>query len=316
MISESAQNPLTGLDIDRMTERREDSQWLERAYRDPGARILLTCRGRVLVRYRAPGGPLVAFPAADLQGRVPYSAFLGRCRDRSYFMASVEAEQAGAIAARLDAEFAGLRLLATRLDGDAAALAAYARALDLWHAAHRYCGRCGSATESHAGGFRRRCSNPECATDHFPRLDPAIIVIVGDGRRCLLGRQPNWPERRYSTLAGFVEPGESLEEAVRREVREEAGITLAEVSYHSSQPWPFPSSLMLGFTARAASTRISVGDELEDARWFGVDELAAAVRQRQVLLPFRSSVSYRLIAHWLAREHGIDVAEWNQERPR
>ncbi len=293
-----------------MAERRDDSQWLERTYRDPDTQVLLAHRGRVLVRYPPTGAPRVAFPAAELPGPIPYAAFLGRCHDRAYFMASVGAEQADAIAARLNGEFAGLRLLATRLAGDQAALAAYARALDLWHASHRYCGRCGGATENHGGGFRRRCANPDCATEHFPRLDPAVIVIVGDGKRCLLGRQPRWPAGRYSTLAGFVEPGESLEEAVRREVREEAGVELAEISYHSSQPWPFPSSLMLGFTARAASTGITLGDELEDVRWFEVGELAEAVRRREVLLPFRSSVSFRLIAHWLAREHGIDVTDW------
>ncbi len=315
MISETPHNPLSGLDIDRMAERRDDLDWLERAYRDPASRVLLAHRGRMLVRYHE-STPRVVFRAAELPAAIPYSAFLGSRPEGPYFMASLEAELAATLAARLNGEFAGLRLLAIRLDGDQAALAAYARALDLWHAAHRFCGRCGGSTENRAGGFRRRCANPDCATEHFPRLDPAVIVIVGDGDRCLLGRQPNWPARRYSTLAGFVEPGESLEEAVRREVREEAGVELGALRYHSSQPWPFPSSLMLGFTARAASTGIALGDELEDARWFAVGELADQVRSGQILLPFRSSVSFRLIAHWLETEHGIDVTDWLPEARR
>jgi NAD+ diphosphatase len=140
-----------------------------------------------------------------------------------------------------------------------------------------------------------QCSNPTCAHQQFPRLDPAVIVLVTDGERALLGRQPSWPPGRYSTVAGFVEPGESLEDAVAREVREETGVVVDEVIYHSSQPWPFPSSLMLGFTARASRTDIDLSDqELEDARWFTRAQLAAG----EIALPTTHSISFRLIEDW------------------
>jgi NAD+ diphosphatase len=140
----------------------------------------------------------------------------------------------------------------------------------------------------------------------FPRVDPAIIVIVGDGDRCLLGRQASWNPTRWSTLAGFVEPGESLEDAVRREVFEEAGVRVGDCAYHSSQPWPFPSSLMLGFVAQASDATIRVGAELADARWFSVGDLVDGFADGSLTLPPRLSVSRELIAHWL-REHGVDL---------
>ena len=139
------------------------------------------------------------------------------------------------------------------------------------------------------------CTRERCATESFPRLDPAVIVLVTDGDRALLGRQPGWPAGRYSTIAGFVEPGESLEDAVRREVLEETGIETGAMSYQSSQPWPFPRSLMLGFRAEAKSTEIRLDDrELEDARWFHRDELATGS-----MMPFSQSIAYRLIEEWL-----------------
>ena len=140
------------------------------------------------------------------------------------------------------------------------------------------------------------CVAPACGQQSFPRIDPAIIVLITDGERALLGRQASWPAGRFSTLAGFVEPGESLEDAVTREMYEEAGISVTDIRYHSSQPWPFPSSLMLGFTARALNNVIALNDaELEDARWFS----RAAVLRGEVGLPPPTSVSFRLIEHWL-----------------
>ena len=138
--------------------------------------------------------------------------------------------------------------------------------------------------------------NTDCATEIFPRTDPAVIVLVHDGERCLLGRQASWPEHRYSTVAGFVEPGESLEDAVRREVYEETNIRVGAVSYHSSQPWPFPSALMLGFIAEATTSTIVLNDgELEDAQWFTREQLNSDFPK----LPFRISIARRLVDHWL-----------------
>ena len=182
------------------------------------------------------------------------------------------------------------------LPADEANLVAHARALVLWNNATLYCGKCGSASIPEAGGNSRRCCNPECNQAIFPRTDPAIIVLVADGDRCVLGRQPSWPEGRYSTIAGFVEPGESLEDAVRREVYEETNIRVGKVQYHSSQPWPFPAALMLGFIAEATSDDIRLNDgELEDARWFTRDEL----RSGDVGLPFRISIARRLVDHFV-----------------
>jgi NAD+ diphosphatase len=200
-----------------------------------------------------------------------------------------------------DSQWLDLRL-AARSMSERDGIAAYARALMHWHDKHRFCGACGAPTTILQGGHRRRCES--CGTLQFPRIDPAIITLVEHQGKCLLGRQPGWPERRYSVLAGFVEPGESLEDAVRREVFEEAGVRLADIEYHSSQPWPFPSSLMLGFVARATAPTLNIGAELEHALWIGADELRAAVAADEIKLPPRVSVSAALIADWMARELG------------
>ena len=179
-------------------------------------------------------------------------------------------------------------------------LLAYARAVVTWSRRHRFCGTCGAPTEPRQGGHVRRCASEACREDHFPRTDPAIIVLVTDGDRCLLGRKDIWPEGVYSTLAGFVEPGESLSEAVVREVREESGIEVGSIRYRSSQPWPFPASLMLGFRAERVGGELSVASqELADARWFERSDFA---RRREIglRLPGRVSISRRLIEDWLA----------------
>jgi NAD+ diphosphatase len=192
----------------------------------------------------------------------------------------------------------GLREVGTLLDGTGAGLLTTGVALTNWHSTHPRCARCGEPTEPAASGWSRRC--PACGAEHYPRTDPAVIMsVIDDADRILLGRQAAWPPKRYSTLAGFVEPGESLEAAVRREVFEEAGIRVGDVTYSGSQPWPFPSSLMLGFRARATSTDIQVdGEELAHARWWSRDELAADVASGELLLPPGVSIARRLIEQW------------------
>ena len=192
--------------------------------------------------------------------------------------------------------------LVGRADG---AVMAYARGLMYWQRRHRFCGVCGSACIAAQAGHVRRCANPECAADHFPRTDPAVIVLVTRGDRCLLGRQRHWRPGMRSTLAGFVEPGESLEEAVVREVREESGAVLRDPIYHSSQPWPFPASLMLGFRAEAESLALDVNRrELDDAGWYARDWLRASPEDDGFRLPRRDSIARRLIDDWLAEGDG------------
>ncbi len=196
-------------------------------------------------------------------------------------------------------EFKDLRMAGAALPVEHAALAAYARGILYWHRRHQHCGACGAATAPRDGGHLRVCRAESCATQHFPRTDPAVIMLVHDGDRCLLGRQKTWPKGMYSTLAGFVEPGETLEEAVAREVEEESGVQVEDVRYFRSQPWPFPSSLMVGFTARARTRELRASDELEDARWFGRAELRAA-REHGFYVPGRFSLAGQLIEAWLA----------------
>lgn len=220
--------------------------------------------------------------------------FLGMYREQPAFAVHINRSLEAPFANR--GAFHDLRYLGSVLPADEANLIAHARALVLWHDAQRHCGHCGAPTAPQAGGNTRVCQEAECGTRLFPRVDPAIIVLVHDGDNCLLGRQSRWPEGRYSTIAGFVEPGESLEDAVIREVQEETNVDVGDVQYHSSQPWPFPASLMLGFHARSLSTDIRLNDgELEDARWFTHKELASGFPK----LPPRLSIARRLVDDWL-----------------
>ena len=246
--------------------------------------------------------------------------FLGVIEERPHFAVDlshldepVEALRTPALAAsgipEGGARFADLRQLAGRLARHEGALLALARAMVWWHSRHRFCGLCGSPTLSEEAGHMRRCTNPECKAMHFPRTDPAVIMLVSDGERALLGRNKNFPPGMYSTLAGFVEPGESLEDAVAREVREETAIEVGRVIYHSSQPWPFPANIMLGFHAEAVSSDITVDyGELEDAKWFEREWLLSHVDDNTFRLPRLDSIARRLVEDWLHRrvEIGTD----------
>jgi NAD+ diphosphatase len=293
-------NFLAGPYIDRRAEAREHDAWWDDARADPGTRYLLARGTAQLVRGERPE---VAFLAGDhpLVQRAVREAglLLGWYRDARCVLLELDLpadHDPAALTGLPDARFEELRPLAPLLEETEASLLAYARALSFWRARHRFCGVCGARNLPTRAGHVMHCSNADCATDVFPRIDPAIIVLVTDGERALLGRQANWPPGRYSTIAGFVEPGESLEDAVRREVAEETGVTAHTIAYHSSQPWPFPASLMLGFVARAEATTPELRDgELEDARWFTREQ----IRSGTVHLPPRESISRRLIEHWL-----------------
>jgi NAD+ diphosphatase len=287
-------NFLAGPYLDRRAEAREDPLWLAAARADPATRYLIASGTAELVQTGA--APRVAFLDGDaplVRGAADAAMTLlgwfhgARC---------VLIELAAAAAAPPGLAFEELRPLTALLPGDDAALLAYARALSVWHARARFCGACGAPTVPVRAGHCMRCTREGCAQEFFPRLDPAIIVLVSDGERALLGRQASWPPRRYSTIAGFVEPGESLEDAVRREVLEETGVEVSAMRYHSSQPWPFPASLMVGFEASAAAgAAVRVEGELEDARWF----TRAQLRSGEVLAPPTQAISWRLICAWL-----------------
>ncbi|MEM9333754.1 MAG: NAD(+) diphosphatase [Pseudomonadota bacterium] len=286
------QNVFAGAFVDRAGERRKDPEWLADAVNAQKSVFLPVWGDRCLVNTDAPACRLL--PYSDVRDLVDHEEliFLGLFRDEPVFAFVVSRDQEPPFAEL--GEYKDLRSIGTELPADDANLAAHARALVLWHQSQLHCGLCGSKASSHAAGNARRCTN--CDNTMFPRVDPAVIVLVSIGDRCLLGRQTTWPEGRYSTIAGFVEPGESLEDAVRREVFEETNIHVGDVHYHSSQPWPFPSSLMLGFHAEGLSDDIVLNDaELEDARWFTRDEL----RSEFPKLPFRISIARRLVDHWL-----------------
>jgi NAD+ diphosphatase len=258
-------------------------------------------RARVLVvdvegNARFPGLPEApeALHGEALFPELPEAAtFLGLCDDGAWFAVPHECLPQP-LPGRLD-----LRTAAHQWPARDAAALAQARALLHWQQRNRYCGACGHGLALVRAGWCARCSN--CGLEHYPRTDPAVIVAVTDGPRLLLGRQASWPAKRWSVLAGFVEPGESFEQAVAREVMEEAGIPVLECDYAASQPWPFPMALMVGFHAQGLPLEPAVSDELEAARWFSLADIDAAVASGELQLSPRLSIARWLIDDWMAR---------------
>jgi NAD+ diphosphatase len=290
----NAHNVFAGAFVDRSGHRREDSRWLAEAISGPDALFAPIWHDRCLASQDPPRVSLLGHADVNPFLTRDEPVFLGMYRDRPAFAVAVDSDAEVPFAHA--GQFHDLRYLGSMLPADEANLVAHAIALIHWHRLQKYCGICGAPTRAESGGNTRLCTVDECATRFFPRVDPAIIVLVTHEKRCLLGRQPSWPDGRYSTIAGFVEPGESLEDAVRREVLEETDIGVGAVHYHSSQPWPFPSSLMLGFTAEAESSDIRLNDgELQDARWFTRKQCRSGFPK----LPFRLSIARRLVDDWL-----------------
>ena len=295
---------------DRAAKLRKDNDWLATRLDHPGSRIVPVWRNQNLVTRAEGGAPSrAAFLLRDqIVGDPLPEVFLGQIGDQCFFARDLSAldEPLAAIRATEPLEFADLRRVGPLVGNRDGSLMAYARGILYWHSRHGFCGVCGGATKPEEAGHVRRCVNPNCNAQHFPRTDPAVIMLVHDGDRCLLGRQKIWPKGMHSTLAGFVEPGESLEDAVAREVFEEAGVRVADVTYHSSQPWPFPASLMLGFYARATTTDIAIdADEIEAANWFSRDFLKANIRGgKDFFVPPGIAVARRLIDDWIAGNHG------------
>jgi NAD+ diphosphatase len=283
---------LTRGTLDRVGERRRDDAWLAEAWADPHSRVLVVERGKVLIR---PDPALVLLrpeeaPAGErfLLGVDPGGV--------TYFGISAP------LPVIEGTEPADLRALGALLSDRDAGLLTQAVALENWHATHAFCPRCGAPTTPASAGHVRVCTVD--GSEHFPRTDPAVIMLVHDEDRILLASSVPWPARRVSILAGFVEAGESLEQAVVREVREEVGVTVADCRYLGSQPWPLPRSLMLGFFARAVDgkeLRVD-GEEIKSARWFTRPELLAATESGRIRLPGRVSIARQLIERWQGGE--------------
>ena len=285
-----------------MSHVRKDPDWIDERWSSGESRVHVIWRGQVAVI----GGESAAVkPAAvrSLLGDDGVPTLLGLLGSTAHFTVDLSHLERHAVEAALheDAMLSGLREAAGLLGTDDANLLATASGLATWHQKHRFCGSCGAPTVVLAAGHERHCN--ACGADHFPRTDSAVIMLVTDGDRAILGRQKIWPQGMYSTLAGFLEPGESLEDTVRREVFEEVGIVCDEVRYSSSQPWPFPASLMLGFHAHTSNPQLNVDtNELETAAWFTREQLAESRelgRRGYPMLPPPLAIARRLIDEWL-----------------
>lgn len=293
--------PLSRAAVDRAAVLRTQPEQLAARWADPATRVFdVHPGGRLEVAGEPPRLVLRSPGEQDEQRRV----FLGLDEDDIAYVAVLPLDPGAE--PDPDDGLVTLRETGTLLPALDVGLAVNAVALAHWHATHTHCPRCGAPTRVADAGHVRRCEAD--GSLHYPRTDPAVIMaIVDDADRLLLGRQASWPEGRYSTLAGFVEPGESLEQAVRREVAEEVGVTVGQVDYLGSQAWPFPASLMLGFTGRALTSELDVdGDEIAHARWVTRDELAAALQTGELRLPPSLSIARRLIEHWYGGPLGAD----------
>jgi NAD+ diphosphatase len=297
------------LTLDRAGETRDDHDWLQRRLAERDTQVLvLSDDGKVLVAL--PERRLLSLPMMLVRDRFESSrfSFLGHEDERALFALTLDAPAVLEFVREFNADALDLRIAATELPAPQAGAVAFARSLAHWQSRSRYCGSCGAPTLLCAGGHRALCTNAQCAAEHFPRTDAAMIALVHDGERCLLGRQASWPENRYSTLAGFLEPGETLEACVRREVHEEVGVRVGECHYVASQPWPFPASLMVGFMARAETSDIRLGAEICEARWFTPESLAENWRRHEIKLSPRLSISRHLIELWYLQQTGTALS--------
>ena len=312
----SRSNTFASLELERFAELRGNGEWLEPRMRGPHARfLLLRDDGRALVTAHTAGLRELDPVERDRFASNAEPSYLGHAEGRDRFLVRVDAALADDIALELGAGFVSLREAGGTWPPFEAGLFAYALGLANWQARTRFCSACGAPLRLEAAGHRARCTSPQCRLEHFPRTDPAIIVIVAYGNACLLGRMTRLAPGRFTTLAGFVEPGESFEDAVRREVFEEAGVRIAHSDYHSSQPWPFPASIMVGFTAEAEDPRIVVGPELAEARWFTAEQLIAGLAARTLVVPPRLSIAYRLIEHWLRQTANVELDAVTNDEP-
>jgi NAD+ diphosphatase len=298
----------SGSTLDRSSNQRRDAEWIARHLDDDAARFLPMWKLNPLVKLGEERS--LAWAKRELFDELdpaPAPVLLGVDGEVAHFAVDVSAvdEPEAAFGVEEVAKFEELRGVVPQLSIAEASIAAHARSLTDWHARHGYCAVCGGATVPESGGGNRRCI--ECSAEHFPRTDPVAIAVVGRGAQCLLGRGPGWPETMYSALAGFIEPGETMEEAVRREIQEESGIRVGDVHYVKSQPWPFPSSLMIGCIGDGESEEITVDfGELEDVKWFSLETIRAALdgKSTELFVPPPFAVAHHLVRAWAERQEG------------
>ena len=307
-LERSRHNLFSSIDVDRAARTRGNGDELTALADSDHARFLPVFQYKVLTMCDTNQCTTVALKKHELVHHFEYTTlpvYLGRRDDLHYFAVAVEEK------VKKIGEFTDLRHVAALLSDEDAALCGYAQAILTWQNTHRHCGVCSAPTVAQQGGHILQCSDLACAREHYPRTDPAIIVLVEHGERALLGRKAGWPARRYSTIAGFVEPGESAEQAVVREVDEETGVEVIELRYHSSQPWPFPGSLMLGYRAQAGRHKIQLNDqELEEAIWLSRQELMDRMAHGNFLPPTKISISFRLIEDWFNSNSEVPFKVW------
>ena len=293
--------------LDRAAARREDPGWLDKRLRAPTTRFVAVAEGRHLIVGWEHRAPYFLF-ASDLDGAPSDDPVLLGMRGGIAYFAIDLTDAMPPLPERVTMR--RLRDVIVDLDHADSALLAYASALVHWHRTHRFCGACGRPTRSVRGGHVRLCTGERCGREHFPRTDPAVITLVVDHDRCLLARRRDWAPGRRSTVAGFVEPGETLEHAVARETFEEVGVRVGRITYRGSQPWPFPQSLMLGFRATAATNDIEVdGEEIAEAGWYTPERIETDTASGALILPPFDSISRRLVEDWLAeRRQATNVA--------
>ncbi|MEM8986563.1 MAG: NAD(+) diphosphatase [Pseudomonadota bacterium] len=282
--------------LDRSGNHRRDTDWLDDAFEADAARIAPFWRAKPLLNKDGPGPAWLTGFAKRAAADAP-RVYLGKQGDIGYF--AVDISDAPEDAAAQLGEIADMRAATGRLSPEEAAILGQGRSIIDWHYRHRFCAKCGAATMMEDAGAKRVCGS--CGAEHFPRVDPVAIMLAVKDDKCLLGRSPHFPPGMYSALAGFVEPGETGEEAAVREVEEEAGVQIDNVRYCFSQPWPFPSSLMMGFIAEAATEEITLDDELEDAKWFDRNTLRALVngeRRDDLFIPPPLAIAHQLIKLW------------------
>ncbi|HEY1310273.1 MAG TPA: NAD(+) diphosphatase [Pseudolabrys sp.] len=297
--------------IERAAERRPDDAGIASLAAQPNARAYVIGGDLIVMKKGAIlNDPLFTMAEARALGPAGETAFLGLLGDAARFGYGLAPATAEALKTRDDFHVTDLRSIAVQgmVEPDHLPPIAEAKAVLHWHVRHRFCPNCGHATRVVQAGWKRDC--PQCKAEHFPRTDPVVIMLASDGELCLLGRSPRFVPTMWSCLAGFVEPGEAIEDAVRRETREEAGITCGRVKYFASQPWPFPTSLMIGCHAEALTRDIVVDrEELEDARWFSRSEIAAMLMRKHpegLTTPPPVAIAHHIIRAWVEDEIGFD----------